>query len=158
MPTQNEILKNHVTLDIECLDRIYVNGYIPKLQTGGQLVSFLHHLGNKIPSPALLGRMTKGYKSAVEAYAKQENVPVIQFAVKKGKDKRERKDDVVAGYRQKYDKDEGVVVIGVAQEKAYAYKASKRSEGKFVGFDYSRQSVAVNHYYFALWQKRHSEI
>lgn len=148
MTTQNEILKQHVTLDVECLDRIYVNGYIPKLQTGGQLVSFLQHLGNKIPSPALLGRLTAGYKSAVEAYAKAENVPILQFATKKGKGQSERKDDVVAGYRQRYDKSEGVVVIGVAQEKAYAFKASKRAEGKFVGFDYSRQSVAVNHYYF----------
>ena len=43
----------------------------------------------------------------------------------------------------------GVVVIGVAQEKMRAFKAHKLSgRGKAVSFDFSRQSVAVNHYYF----------
>lgn len=50
----NEILKDHITLDIECIDRIYLNGYIPTLQMGGQLVKFLHHCGYPIPSPAIL--------------------------------------------------------------------------------------------------------
>jgi hypothetical protein len=43
----------------------------------------------------------------------------------------------------------GVVVIGVAQEKMRAFKAHKLTgRGKAVSFDFSRQSVAVNHYYF----------
>ena len=46
----NEILKDHVTLDIQCIDRIYLNGYIPTMQTSGQLVNFLHHRGYDIPS------------------------------------------------------------------------------------------------------------
>jgi len=41
MTTINDILKEHVTLDIECIDRLYLNGYIPQMQTGGQLVRFL---------------------------------------------------------------------------------------------------------------------
>jgi hypothetical protein len=68
----NEILKDHVTLDIQCIDRIYLNGYIPTLQTSGQLVNFLHHRGYDIPSPAILSNMTTAYKAAVEAFA-QEN-------------------------------------------------------------------------------------
>ena len=39
--TINDVLDGHVVLDIECLDRIYVNGYVPNLQVGGQVVSFL---------------------------------------------------------------------------------------------------------------------
>jgi len=41
MPTVAEILKDHVTLEVKCIDRIYLNGYIPTLQTGGQLATFL---------------------------------------------------------------------------------------------------------------------
>lgn len=44
----------------------------------------------------------------------------------------------------------GVVFIGIAQEKAYAFKGSKKNQKGYVGFDYSRQSVFVNHYYFYL--------
>ena len=43
--TLSDILHGHAVLDIECLDRIYLNGYIPVLQTAGQVVGFLHHRG-----------------------------------------------------------------------------------------------------------------
>ena len=50
----SDVLEGHVVLDLECLDRVYLNGYVPKLQVGGQVVTFLtEHLGNRIPSPAL---------------------------------------------------------------------------------------------------------
>jgi hypothetical protein len=37
--TVNEVLDGQVGLDVECLDRIYLNGYVPTLQEGGQVVS-----------------------------------------------------------------------------------------------------------------------
>lgn len=37
----NDVLENHVALDLECVDRIYLNAYVPNLQVGGQVVSFL---------------------------------------------------------------------------------------------------------------------
>jgi hypothetical protein len=140
----NEILKDHVTLDVECIDRIYLNGYIPNLQMPGQLVKFLRHRGHVIPSPAMLGKMTNEYKTAVEAFAKAHNIPLFHF------ERGVRKDDVAAEYRAQQGEQEGILFIGIAQERAYAYKARKRVEGKRVFFDYSRQSVFVNHYYFYL--------
>ena len=48
--TVNDVLDGHVGLDVECLDRIYLNGYVPNLQVGGQVVSFMtQHLGCPIP-------------------------------------------------------------------------------------------------------------
>ena len=38
--TVPELLDGHTVLDIECLDRIYLNGYVPALQVGGQGVTF----------------------------------------------------------------------------------------------------------------------
>jgi hypothetical protein len=35
--TVNDLLDGHVSLDIECMDRIYLNGYVPALQVGGQV-------------------------------------------------------------------------------------------------------------------------
>ena len=52
--TVNDVLDGHVALDIECLDRIYLNAYVPILQTSAQVVAFLSgHLGFPFPSPAL---------------------------------------------------------------------------------------------------------
>jgi hypothetical protein len=138
----NEILKDHVTLDIECIDRIYLNGYIPNLQMGGQLVRFLQHRGYKIPSPAILGKMTNAYKKAVEIFAEEEGIPLFHF------ERGVRKDDIAAQYREQRGDKEGILFIGIAQERAYAYKAHKKVQGQMVRFEYSRQSVFVNHYYF----------
>ncbi len=57
----NDVLDGHVVLDLQCLDRVYLNGYVPKLQVGGQIVTFLtEHLGNPIPSPALSSKLAIG--------------------------------------------------------------------------------------------------
>ena len=50
--TVNDVLDGHVALDIECLDRIYLNAYVPILQTSSQVVAFLSgHLGIPVPLP-----------------------------------------------------------------------------------------------------------
>ena len=55
--TAGDLLDGHVVLDIECLDRIYLNAYVPILQSSGQVVAFMtQHLGFPIPSPRCWGR------------------------------------------------------------------------------------------------------
>src|SRR5690242_15199200 len=79
--TVNDVLDGHVGLDLECLDRIYLNGYVPNLQVGGQVVTFLtRHLGNPIPSPALLGQIGDRFRAAVARFARDEHLPVVRFA------------------------------------------------------------------------------
>lgn len=54
----NDVLEGHVALEVECVDRLYLNAYVPNLQVGGQVVRFLTGLlGHPIPSPALLSRI-----------------------------------------------------------------------------------------------------
>lgn len=144
MPNIHELIRDHVTLSIRCLDRLYLHAYMPKLQTSGGLCYFLRdHLGHPIPSPALFAPMLERFVGAIKAYAVARDVPLISF------ERGQRKDDVVADYRGRRPMDDGVVVIGVAQEKMRAFKAHKLpGRGKAVSFDFSRQSVAVNHYYF----------
>jgi hypothetical protein len=68
--TVNDVLDGHVALDIQCLDRIYLNAYIPRLQTSAQVVAFLSgHLGYPFPSPALLPQIGQRFRRAVAAYA-----------------------------------------------------------------------------------------
>jgi hypothetical protein len=143
-PNINSIIKDHVTLTVRCLDRIYLQGYMPKLQTSGGLCYFLRdHLGHPIPSPALFRPMHDRFVNAVKTLAANSAVPLIPF--ESGQDK----DALAATHRAAFTRPEGVVFIGVAQEKARAFKAQKRHlpQGA-VTFDFTRQSVAVNHYYF----------
>jgi len=143
-PNIAAIIRQHVSLEVRCLDRLYLQAYMPKLQTSGGLCYFLHdYLGHPIPSPALLQPRHDAFVAAVERYAAQHQVPLISF------DPRARKDDVVAPYRQAFTAREGVVVIGIAQEKAKSFKAAKRrTPTGSVAFDFSRQWVHVKHYYF----------
>jgi hypothetical protein len=145
MTTIPELLREHVSLAIECVDRVYLNGYVPTLQTSGALVYFLErHRGELIASPAVLGQIGQGFVAAVEAFAREHDVPMVRFQ------KGQRKDDVVARYRRKFQAQEGVVVIGVAQEQVSSFKARKETLGKRVRFQFSRQSVFVKVYYFYL--------
>ena len=78
--TVNEVLDGHVALDIQCLDRIYLNAYIPNLQTSAQVVAFLsRHLGYRFPSPALFNQLGQRFRRAVTAYAQANDLPWVQF-------------------------------------------------------------------------------
>src|SRR3954447_15799590 len=66
-PNIADIIRQHVTLSVSCIDRLYLHAYMPKLQTSGGLCYFLHdHLGNPIPSPALFRPMLNRFLTAVE--------------------------------------------------------------------------------------------
>jgi hypothetical protein len=140
MATIPELLDGHVTLEVECLDRLYLNGYIGKLATGPGLVFFMREqLGKPIPSPVVLGQISEKFREAVKALAEQESIPVYQFRHK------ERKDDVANRFRRQRNVRDGIVFIGVAQEKAQAFNG-KKVNGRFQ-FDRDK-TVYVNHYYF----------
>ena len=63
--TVPELLDGHTVLDIECLDRIYLNGYVPLLQVGGQVVTFLDdHRGMPIASPAVFEQIGTRFRQA----------------------------------------------------------------------------------------------
>jgi hypothetical protein len=140
MPSIPELLKGHITLEVECLDRLYLNGYIGSLATSGGLVTFLREqLGKPIPSPVVLGQVTEKFREAVKRLAEREQIPLYQF------DHRERKDDVANRFRKQRGVRDGIVFIGVAQEKAQAWNGRKVN-GQF---EFTRdKTVYVNHYYF----------
>ena len=140
MANINELLEDHITLEVECIDRLYLNGYFPSLATGGGLIRFLtQHLGKPIPSPVLLGQMTQGWVEAVKALASQQGVPWVRFQ------HGERKEEVANRLRQQRGVRDQVVFMGVVQEKAQTFSA--RKEGSTFHYDRDK-TVYVNHYYF----------
>jgi hypothetical protein len=99
-------------------------------------------MGFPIPSPMVLPPFTKGFRTAVEEYAKGQGLSIVDFA--KGEDK----DGTAKTYLAKFEKKSGVVLIGKAQEKALGYKGQRKDHGTKVWFEYSRQSLNVTYYYF----------
>ena len=118
----SDILAKHVTFELECIDRMYLNAYVPSLQIPEGAVSFFkRHLGYSFASSALMDPISKAFVAAIEAFALAEDVPMITFG------KGERKDDIAAVMRKGFEREEGVVFIGKAQEKAKVFRTEKRT-------------------------------
>src|SRR5258708_8119139 len=77
--TVPELLDGHTVLDVECLDRIYLNGYVPTLQVGGQVFTFLHdHRGMPVASPAVFGQIGGRFRQAGARFADMNDIPVVK--------------------------------------------------------------------------------
>src|SRR5438552_10607640 len=141
-----EILHDHVTFELEAIDRMYLNAYVPSLQTGGGFVYFLQtQLGVRVPSTTMVAPLTKRFVDAMERFAEAEGVDLVTFA------KDQRKDDVAQEYLASFEGDEGVLFIGKAQEKASVFRTEKRrnADGSTYPWIY-RSTTPVNHYYVYL--------
>jgi hypothetical protein len=146
----SDLLDGHVSLDVECLDRIYLNGYVPTLQVGGQVVSFMTaHLGYPIPSPAILEKIGTGFRRAVSRFAEDEHVPVVRFA------KNDRKIDVMRRYlaAQEATGRSGVAAIGLAQEFQNVFAATQRLGKPVPWFSFTKADRRVTCFYFYLWDE-----
>lgn len=134
----NDLLDGHVALDLECLDRVYLNAYVPNLQVSGQVVTFLcEHLGKPVPSPALFNTIGTAFRKAVTAFADDNDIPVVHFA------KGDRKADVMRPYLAAAT-EPGVVAIGVAQE----------FQSVFVGYDRRSDGPGPPRFAFAKTDRR----
>ncbi len=144
MLTVKDILTDRLTLDIECVDRVYLNGYVKDLQLPGGLVRFIREqLGFPIPSPMVLPPVTAAFRTAVEQFAMAQGLTIVDFA------RGEEKDETARAQLAQFTRSRGVVLIGKAQEKTLGYTARRKEHGtKVVWFDYSRHDVRVTHYYF----------
>ena len=140
-----EVLKSHVTLEVEGIDRMYLNVYQPRLQTDRGVASFFRfHRGELFASSALMNPMSKSFIAAVDRFVGREQIPLITFT------KGQRKDDVTQEYRSRFSKSEGIVVVGKAQEKTPVFRTEKRRNPQ-TGRTYPwivRTTAMVNHYYF----------
>jgi hypothetical protein len=147
--TVNDLLDRHVALDVECMDRIYLNGYVPNLQVGGQVVSFMTaHLKQPIPSPAIMEKIGTAFRRSVSHFAEDEHIPVVPF--RKG----DRKIEVMGRYlaAQAATGRSGVAAIGVAQEYQNVFAANQRQASNGIPwFSFTKADRRVSCFYFYLW-------
>ncbi len=140
-----EVLDDHVVFELECIDRMYLNLYQPKLAyTAGVVGFFKGHRGQPFASGALMEPMTKDFVAAIHRFIDDEGLDLVAFT------KGQRKDDVAQSYLADHDGSEGVLFVGRAQEKAWVYRTEKRVNPE-TGKSYPwlvRASAMVNHFYF----------
>ena len=146
------LLRDHVTLTCRSIDRIFLQAWVPKLQSVGQVCTFLRwERGFKIPSSAAFGAIGDRFVKEIARYASENDIPVIHF--KKGEDKEAiARPRIAAAAAQ--GGDGRVVLIGIAQERASVWRSwkGKGQEGRaHPHMEWGRQTAFVNHYYFYLW-------
>jgi hypothetical protein len=147
--TVSDVLDGHVALDLECLDRVYLHGYLGQLQVSGQVIQFLTHRGFKIFSAACLQQIGDGFRRRVASFAEANDIPVVRL---KAADRnievmRPYLDKAAAGGRSR------VAAIGVAQEVQRVFLARQRDTdpSRPPQFSVGKKDRRVTVYYFYLW-------
>ena len=140
-----EVLREHVELEVEAIDRMYLNVYVPHLQSVGAVVGYLRvHRGQRFASTTAVTPMTEAFVRNIDQFVNHEGVDLVAFQ------KWQRKDDVTQKYLRRFREREGVLYVGKAQEKARVMRTERR-RSRHTGGTYPwivESTAMVNHYYF----------
>jgi hypothetical protein len=140
-----EVLRSHVTLENESIDRMYLNVYVPGLQHVDGVVWYLRqHRGQRFASTATVAPMTEAFVARIGQFLEAEGLELVRF--RKG----QRKDEVTQQYLARFRGREGLLYVGCAQEKARVMRTERRRWAK-TGATYPwivDSTAMVNHYYF----------
>jgi len=143
--TVADVLSQHVVFEIESIDRMYLNVFVPQLQRTGQVAGFvMRHRGFPIASTALVAPMSRQFVTDIHNFAAAHDVPLVRF------DKGQRKDDVMHQHLAGFTGTDRIVFVGVAQEKAHVFRTERR-HNPVTGAPYPwivTTTAMVNHYYF----------
>jgi len=151
--TAAEMVAGHVRLDISCVDRLYLNGYVAKLQTpGGVIYFFHHHRGKPIVSPALFEPIGEKFRRDIKGWAQANGIPLVSF--KAG----DRKADVMAPFLDAAAASgrSQVVAIGCAQEFQLVWTARRRATdpGACPQFSFTKEQRRVSVFYVYIWDSK----
>ena len=143
--TVAEVLSKHVVLEVESIDRMYLNVIVGRLQILEGALRFIRQQRKaQVLSTNAVEPMTRAFVESIEQFVRANQIPLITF------EKGQRKDEVAARLRAKYPHREGVIFVGKAQEKCTVYRTEKRhNPKKNTSYAWIVKSTAlVNHYYF----------
>jgi hypothetical protein len=139
-------------MELECIDRMYLNAYVPQLTSEGGIAAFCRgYLGHRFASTKQAVGRTEAFVRAIRDFIARAGVELVAF--KKG----ERKDDVMQKKLRwflKAGRTEGVVFVGVAQENTRVPRTTRirtESGGTIPWIIYSK--TPVNHYYFYCYDR-----
>jgi hypothetical protein len=146
-PSVAELQKEHIVMELESIDRMYLNAYVPQLTTEAGVAGFVRgYLGHRFASTKQVAEMSESFVESIMQFALEHKIDLVRFQ------KGQRKDDVMQArlriFRKKKHQ-EGVVFIGVAQEKARVPRTVRKAFGNGGTIPWINYSSAnVNFYYF----------
>jgi len=139
-----QLQSENVVMELDCIDRMYLNLYVPQLTSApGVAAYFRNYLGHRFASTKAAVEMSVAFRRAVLAFSAEHGVPMVHFQ------KGQRKDEVMAKRLRRFKAQEGVVFIGIAQEKARVPRTIRKAfgdGGTIPWIDYT--TAMVNFYYF----------
>ena len=141
-----DVLSDHVLFELESIDRMYLNLYVPQLQRVEGVLGFIHgHLGRPIASTSVIAPMSRDFTARLAGFADAHGIPWVDFA------KGQRKDDVMHEYLAAFEaagRTEGVLFIGRAQEKNTVFRTEKRRAADGRSYPWIvRTTSVVNQFY-----------
>jgi hypothetical protein len=141
-----DVLSDHVTFELESIDRLYCNLYVPQLQRAEGIVGFIRgHLGRPIASTAVIAPMSRDFTARLRSFADAHDIPRLDFA------RGQRKDDVMHEHLARFEaagRTEGVLFIGRAQEKNTVFRTEKRRAADGSSYPWIvRTTSVVNQFY-----------
>jgi hypothetical protein len=146
------LLRDHITLNCRSIDRIFLQAYVPKLQSVGQVCIFLNRQrGFPIPSSAAFGQIGEAYVAAIHHWAEANGIPIRYFT--KGENKEKIAEPLLRAAAEQGGEGK-VVLIGIAQEKASTWRSWKKkgqAKASHPHMEWGRQMAFINHFYFYLW-------
>jgi hypothetical protein len=141
-----DVVSDHVVFELESIDRLYCNLYVPQLQRAEGIVGFIRgHLGQPIASTAVIAPMSRDFVTRLRAFGDAHDIPCIDFA------RGQRKDDVMHEHLAAFEaagRTEGVLFIGRAQEKNTVFRTEKRRAADGRSYPWIvRTTSVVNQFY-----------
>jgi hypothetical protein len=144
-----QLQQDHVVLELESIDRLYLNAYVPKLTSAAGVAGFLRgHLGHRFASTKYAGEMTERFVAQMQDFLRREDLELVRFQ------KGQRKDDVMQERLRHFKALEGVVFVGVAQEKVRVPRTIRKhlsSGGTIPWIIYSTAMINVYYCYCLDW-------
>jgi hypothetical protein len=138
-----DVLSDHTVFEVECIDRMYLNVWVPRLAHGAGVQGFfVGHRGHHYASTALMDPMTKAFVADIHGFVAARGLELVSFG-------KERKDDVAGEFLARFTGAEGVLFVGRAQEKALVWRTQRRYNQAGEPYAWLVRSTAfINYFYF----------
>jgi hypothetical protein len=142
--TVADVLSDHVRFEVECIDRMYLNLWQPRLAYGGGVAGFFTgHRGYAYASTALMDPMSKAFVADIHHFIAARGVDLVHFA------RGQRKDEVTQRLLAGFTGTEGVLYVGRAQEKSNVWRTQRRYHADGESYAWLVRSTAfINFFYF----------
>ena len=138
-----DVVSDHTLFEIESIDRMYLNVWVPRLAYGAGVQGFfVGHRGHHYASTALMDPMTKAFVTDIHGFVAARGLELVSFG-------KERKDDVAREFLARFTGTEGVLFVGRAQEKALVWRTQRRYNQAGEPYAWLVRSTAfINYFYF----------